>query len=109
MNEEVPAGWHIEPALKCRFYMPGRTCRDLTILLTISRQKWYTVDNKMYLDERKQKILSAVVRDYVETVKPLGSEELAARPAAAAHECGAHSVGPRVPLLCGPSDAGVAA
>jgi len=33
----------------------------------------------MYLDERKQKILGAVVRDYVETVKPLGSEELAAR------------------------------
>jgi len=33
----------------------------------------------MYLDERKQKILGAVVRDYVETVKPLGSEDLAAR------------------------------
>ncbi len=33
----------------------------------------------MELDERKQKILGAVVRDYVETVKPLGSEELAAR------------------------------
>ena len=33
----------------------------------------------MYLDERKQKILGAVVRDYVETVKPLGSEELAQR------------------------------
>ncbi len=33
----------------------------------------------MELDERKQKILSAVVRDYVETVKPLGSEELASR------------------------------
>jgi len=33
----------------------------------------------MYLDDRKQKILSAVVRDYVETVKPLGSEDLAAR------------------------------
>ena len=33
----------------------------------------------MYLDDRKQKILGAVVRDYVETVKPLGSEELAAR------------------------------
>jgi len=33
----------------------------------------------MNLDERKQKILGAVVRDYVETVKPVGSEELAAR------------------------------
>ncbi len=33
----------------------------------------------MYLDDRKQKILGAVVRDYVETVKPLGSEDLAAR------------------------------
>ena len=33
----------------------------------------------MQLDERKQKILGAVVRDYVETVKPLGSEELAQR------------------------------
>ena len=33
----------------------------------------------MDLDERKQKILGAVVRDYVETVKPLGSEELAQR------------------------------
>ncbi len=33
----------------------------------------------MQLDERKQKILSAVVRDYVETVKPLGSEDLAQR------------------------------
>ena len=33
----------------------------------------------MELDTRKQKILGAVVRDYVETVKPLGSEELAAR------------------------------
>lgn len=33
----------------------------------------------MQLDERKQKILSAVVRGYVETVKPLGSEELAQR------------------------------
>ena len=33
----------------------------------------------MYLDERKQKILGAVVRDYVETVRPLGSEDLAAR------------------------------
>ena len=33
----------------------------------------------MELDERKQKILSAVVRDYVETVKPLGSEDLASR------------------------------
>ena len=31
------------------------------------------------LDERKQKILGAVVRDYVETVKPVGSEDLAAR------------------------------
>lgn len=33
----------------------------------------------MELDARKQKILSAVVRDYVETVKPLGSEDLAQR------------------------------
>ena len=33
----------------------------------------------MYLDDRKQKILGAVVRDYVETIKPLGSEDLAAR------------------------------
>ncbi len=33
----------------------------------------------MQMDERKQKILSAVVRDYVETVKPLGSEDLAQR------------------------------
>ena len=33
----------------------------------------------MSLDERKQKILGAVVRDYVETVKPVGSEDLAAR------------------------------
>ena len=33
----------------------------------------------MNLDERKQKILGAVVRDYVETVKPVGSEDLAAR------------------------------
>ncbi len=33
----------------------------------------------MYLDNRKQKILGAVVRDYVETIKPLGSEDLAAR------------------------------
>ncbi|MBV9851610.1 MAG: heat-inducible transcription repressor HrcA [Armatimonadetes bacterium] len=33
----------------------------------------------MSLDERKQKILGAVVRDYVETVRPVGSEELAAR------------------------------
>ena len=33
----------------------------------------------MYLDARKQKILGAVVRDYVATIKPLGSEELAAR------------------------------
>ena len=33
----------------------------------------------MDIDARKQKILGAVVRDYVETVKPLGSEELAAR------------------------------
>ncbi len=33
----------------------------------------------MQLDERKQKILGAVVRGYVETVKPLGSEELAQR------------------------------
>ena len=41
--------------------------------------RWYTHVTKMYLDERKQKILGAVVRDYVETVKPLGSEELAQR------------------------------
>ncbi len=41
--------------------------------------KWYTVVGTMYLDDRKQKILGAVVRDYVETVKPLGSEDLAAR------------------------------
>lgn len=33
----------------------------------------------MVLGERKQKILGAVVRDYVETVRPVGSEELAAR------------------------------
>ncbi len=33
----------------------------------------------MSLDERKQKILGAVVRDYVETVRPVGSEDLAAR------------------------------
>ena len=33
----------------------------------------------MDLDERKQKILGAVVRDYVETVRPLGSEDLAQR------------------------------
>ena len=35
--------------------------------------------NIMTLDERKQKILGAVVRDYIETVKPVGSEELASR------------------------------
>ena len=33
----------------------------------------------MTLDERKCKILGAVVRDYVSTVRPVGSEELAAR------------------------------
>jgi heat-inducible transcriptional repressor len=33
----------------------------------------------MFLDERKQKILGAVVRDYVETIRPVGSEELATR------------------------------
>src|SRR5579875_2997191 len=33
----------------------------------------------MSLDERKRKILGAVVRDYVSTVRPVGSEELAAR------------------------------
>ncbi|BDI31914.1 heat-inducible transcription repressor HrcA [Capsulimonas corticalis] len=33
----------------------------------------------MYLDDRKQRILGAVVRDYVETVRPIGSEDLAAR------------------------------
>jgi heat-inducible transcriptional repressor len=37
---------------------------------------------QMELGERKQKILGAVVRDYVETVRPVGSEELAARYAA---------------------------
>ena len=79
----------------------------------------------MYLDERKQKILGAVVRDYVETVKPLGSEELAARhqwgiksatirnemaelaelgpAAAAAHQRGPHPLGPGLPVLCGSS------
>lgn len=33
----------------------------------------------MFLDERKQKILGAVVRDYVESVRPIGSEELVQR------------------------------
>jgi len=33
----------------------------------------------MVLGERKQKILGAVVRDYVETVRPVGSEDLAVR------------------------------
>lgn len=33
----------------------------------------------MNLDSRKQLILSAVVRDYISTVKPVGSEELASR------------------------------
>jgi len=33
----------------------------------------------MHLGERKQRILGAVVREYVETVRPVGSEELAAR------------------------------
>jgi len=33
----------------------------------------------MSLGERKQKILGAVVRDYVETVRPVGSEDLASR------------------------------
>lgn len=33
----------------------------------------------MSLDERKRKILGAVVRDYVDTVRPVGSEDLAAR------------------------------
>jgi len=36
----------------------------------------------MELGDRKQKILGAVVRDYVETVRPVGSEELALRYAA---------------------------
>ena len=36
----------------------------------------------MELGDRKQKILGAVVRDYVETVRPVGSEELASRYAA---------------------------
>jgi heat-inducible transcriptional repressor len=36
----------------------------------------------MVLGERKQKILGAVVRDYVETVRPVGSEDLAVRYAA---------------------------
>lgn len=33
----------------------------------------------MSLDERKQKILGAVVRDYVDTARPIGSEDLATR------------------------------
>lgn len=33
----------------------------------------------MFLDERKQKILGAVVRAYVESVRPVGSEELVQR------------------------------
>lgn len=33
----------------------------------------------MSLDERKKKILGAVVRDYVDTIRPVGSEELASR------------------------------
>jgi len=33
----------------------------------------------MFLDERKQKILGAVVRDYVESMRPIGSEELVQR------------------------------
>jgi heat-inducible transcriptional repressor len=33
----------------------------------------------MSLDERKRKILGAVVRDYVSTVRPIGSEDLASR------------------------------
>ncbi len=33
----------------------------------------------MSLDERKRKILGAVVRDYVDTVRPVGSEDLAQR------------------------------
>ncbi len=33
----------------------------------------------MSLDERKRRILGAVVRDYMETVRPIGSEELAQR------------------------------
>jgi heat-inducible transcriptional repressor len=33
----------------------------------------------MSLDERKKKILGAVVRDYVDTVRPVGSEDLASR------------------------------
>jgi heat-inducible transcriptional repressor len=33
----------------------------------------------MVLGDRKQKILGAVVRDYVDTVRPVGSEDLAAR------------------------------
>lgn len=36
----------------------------------------------MDIGERKQKILGAVVRDYVETVRPVGSEDLASRYAA---------------------------
>ena len=47
--------------------------------LTTLRQNGTLMALFMYLDERKQKILGAVVRDYVETIKPLGSEELAAR------------------------------
>jgi heat-inducible transcriptional repressor len=34
---------------------------------------------QMVIGDRKQKILGAVVRDYIETVRPVGSEELAAR------------------------------
>lgn len=33
----------------------------------------------MEIGERKQKILSAVVREYVETIRPIGSEDLASR------------------------------
>ena len=33
----------------------------------------------MILDQRKQQILGAVVRDYVETIRPVGSEDLASR------------------------------
>ena len=39
----------------------------------------YTFFKLMYLDPRKQQILGAVVRHYVETVRPVGSEDLATK------------------------------
>jgi len=59
--------------------VPGTVSAVVPSALTSSQDKWYTIVGTMYLDDRKQKILGAVVRDYVETVKPLGSEDLAAR------------------------------